>query len=196
MNVRKVLHALASPSLPRTMFRAHRLAAAVSALPKARILLTTPITRLPPPQPLLALLRGQKVVGYSTQGDNAAGSVNITPRTSPHSQERRSTPTGGSEPPKSAGSHKSHVVLAALAAGLLGYVTARSEVLGSSVPAVEKHPRYGTPEDFQKAIRELQETFCPEEKEPGDIVSTNPDVLYDHGFSALVYHEGRHAFYV
>lgn len=55
----------------------------------------------------------------------------------------------------------------------------------------QQQPEYGTPQDFQKAITELKETFGPEEDSPGDLVSTNPDVLRDHGFAGtFLYHEG------
>lgn len=80
------------------------------------------------------------------------------------------------------------LLLVAVAAGILGFAAARSDIYGSLVKATAA---YGSPEDFKKAIRELQDTFGAEEDEAGDIVSTNPDVLHAHGFSTLVYHEGK-----
>lgn len=50
---------------------------------------------------------------------------------------------------------------------------------------------YGSPEDFKKAVEELQELFGPEEDSPGELVTTNPDVLLSHGYSPLIHHEGE-----
>ncbi|KAF9447008.1 hypothetical protein P691DRAFT_672357 [Macrolepiota fuliginosa MF-IS2] len=132
---------------------------------------------------------------YSTQGDSSAGTVNVNSRTNTHverqSHNDRGSPKDRPDPQGSPRSQKNaFVFLIALAAGLSGYAIARSEVAISRASAVDPSPNYGTPEDFQEAIQELQTVFGPEEKEPGDIVSTNQDVLQDHGFSALVYHEG------
>jgi hypothetical protein len=46
-------------------------------------------------------------------------------------------------------------------------------------------PVYGTPEDFKRAIKELEASF--EE----DVVSTDPPNLFTHGFSPNVMHEGE-----
>ncbi|TFY79625.1 hypothetical protein EWM64_g4390 [Hericium alpestre] len=44
---------------------------------------------------------------------------------------------------------------------------------------------YGSPEDFKRAVQEMQATFPTE-----GVVSTHPDDLFAHGFSTNVYHEG------
>jgi D-lactate dehydrogenase (cytochrome) len=47
-------------------------------------------------------------------------------------------------------------------------------------------PKYGSPRDFQKGIKELREVFSPR-----GIVSTDPEVLESHGFSTMnSYHPG------
>ena len=46
-------------------------------------------------------------------------------------------------------------------------------------------PVYGTPEDFKRAIKELEASF------EDDVVSTDPPNLFTHGFSPNVMHEGE-----
>lgn len=94
----------------------------------------------------------------------------------------------GSQLPASSQASSRTLLLVAVAAGIFGFAAARSDIFGSQS---KTSATYGSPEDFQKAIRELQDTFGAEEDEVGDIVSTNPDVLHAHGFSTLVYHEGK-----
>ncbi|KAJ3866721.1 FAD-linked oxidase-like protein [Lentinula novae-zelandiae] len=52
-------------------------------------------------------------------------------------------------------------------------------------PRSPTKPKYGSPEDFGKAIEELKRTFTDE-----DIVSTDPEDVYNHGFSVNDYHPG------
>ncbi|TFY63274.1 hypothetical protein EVJ58_g3348 [Rhodofomes roseus] len=52
-------------------------------------------------------------------------------------------------------------------------------------PATGLNDKYGSPEDFQRAIQELRDTF-PDQ----DAVSTDPDDLHVHGYSENDYHPG------
>lgn len=54
---------------------------------------------------------------------------------------------------------------------------------------ISESPRFGSPDDFTKAIRELQQAFPV-----AGTVSTNPDVLQTHGFSDNDYHPGTPIF--
>jgi len=74
---------------------------------------------------------------------------------------------------------------------LAGFGLAHSDFFNLKVHSREKNLGYGSPEDFKKAIKELQELFGPEEDSPGELVTTNPDVLYNHGYSPLIHHEGE-----
>ncbi|KAJ3744008.1 FAD-linked oxidase-like protein [Lentinula detonsa] len=79
----------------------------------------------------------------------------------------------------------------ALIGGLLGFSFAYGPQSSVSSPPTSlstktvTKPRYGSAEDFQKAIEELKRTF-PDE----DTVSTNPEDVYNHGFSVNDYHPG------
>jgi len=92
------------------------------------------------------------------------------------------------------------VLLGALTCAFLGYTVGSSAGFPSQVasslglgrrqvPAENDEPTYGTPEDFQQAIRELRHTFSNEAYEPG-VVSTDPDDLRIHGFSQNDHHLG------
>lgn len=84
------------------------------------------------------------------------------------------------------------LLLGALTCALLGYTigsaTSLSSPLAFLVPGrrqlstADDEPTYGTPNDFQKAIQELKQTFNNEGNESG-VVSTDPDDLRLHGFS-------------
>jgi D-lactate dehydrogenase (cytochrome) len=73
-------------------------------------------------------------------------------------------------------------LLALIASGGLGYAIARY----TEEPPVPKaaEPKFGTPEDFSRAIGELKGTLGK------DRVSTDPEDLFIHGFSANDYHPG------
>ncbi|KAJ3856156.1 FAD-linked oxidase-like protein [Lentinula lateritia] len=78
----------------------------------------------------------------------------------------------------------------ALIGGLLGFTLANRAQ--TSLPTLSliptgspTKPKYGSPEDFAKAIEELKRTFTDE-----DIVSTDPEDVYNHGFSVNDYHPG------
>ena len=90
---------------------------------------------------------------------------------------------------RSAGS--AGVFALALISGLVGFGLAHSDFFGLKAHSRENTTGYGSPEDFKKAIKELQEVFGPEEDSPGELVTTNPDVLLDHGYSSLIHHEGE-----
>ncbi|KAJ4480161.1 FAD-binding domain-containing protein [Lentinula aciculospora] len=80
----------------------------------------------------------------------------------------------------------SFVIGSALIGGLLGYTLASwaqsSPLTPSSSPT---KLQYGSAEDFDKAIEELKRIFSAE-----DTVSTDPEDVYNHGFSVNDYHPG------
>jgi len=78
-----------------------------------------------------------------------------------------------------------------LISGLVGLGLAHSDFFDLKAHSRKDTTGYGSPEDFKKAIKELQEVFEPEEDSPGELVTTNPDVLHDHGYSPLIHHEGE-----
>ena len=73
-------------------------------------------------------------------------------------------------------------LLALIASGGLGYAIARY----TQEPPVSKaaEPKFGTPEDFNRAIEELKRALGK------DSVSTDREDLFIHGFSANDYHPG------
>lgn len=81
--------------------------------------------------------------------------------------------------------------LAVLTSGFIGFGLAYSDFFNSRAHSRENGIGYGSPEDFRKAIQELQEVFGPEEGLLGQLITTNPDVLHDHGYSPLIHHEGE-----
>jgi D-lactate dehydrogenase (cytochrome) len=127
------------------------------------------------------------VAKYSTQdrpSTSTAGSTSATSAQTHEGQSERSAPSS---------TNKGVLALAVLASWLIGFGFARSELFSPGVNSAKNStvPEYGSPDEFQHAIRELMETFRPEEETPGDLVTTNPDVLHDHGFTTFVYHEGE-----
>ena len=50
---------------------------------------------------------------------------------------------------------------------------------------IKLNNKYGSPEDFQRAIQELRDSFANK-----DAVSTDPDDLHTHGYSENDYHPG------
>ncbi|KAI0933110.1 hypothetical protein AcV7_004679 [Taiwanofungus camphoratus] len=66
------------------------------------------------------------------------------------------------------------------------YAASIQTALGvSAVSRSGLNEQYGSPDDFQRAIKELRETFPAE-----DAVSTDPEDLHVHGFSENDYHPG------
>ena len=79
--------------------------------------------------------------------------------------------------------------LGLIGSGLLGFSLATWMAKPSQLPSgdpglVDEQPQYGTPEEFKMAIAALESLF------DDSAISTNPDVLYDHGFSIDDYHPG------
>lgn len=50
-----------------------------------------------------------------------------------------------------------------------------------------KHTQHGSAQDLQQGISELQAAFASQE----GVVSVDPDVLHQHGFSVNDYHDGN-----
>ncbi|EIN11736.1 hypothetical protein PUNSTDRAFT_119000 [Punctularia strigosozonata HHB-11173 SS5] len=81
-----------------------------------------------------------------------------------------------------------YIALASAASGLTGYwLASRSGAPEAKkttpVPQLDAPaPQYGSPEDFKKAIEELKSSLSQ------DAVSTDPDVLREHGYSENDYH--------
>jgi D-lactate dehydrogenase (cytochrome) len=76
------------------------------------------------------------------------------------------------------------IVLGSVGSGLLGYTVAQAHP-ASRAPLHDVLPTYGTPEDFQSAIKDLRVAFPA-----GDAVSTDLDDLHMHGFSENDHHPG------
>lgn len=104
-----------------------------------------------------------------------------------------------STPANSRLTSRGRIFLGALTCALLGYTVGTSASLPSPLTSLglgrgqgsteDDEPTYGTPGDFQKAIRELRHTFSNGGHESG-IVSTDPHDLHMHGFSENVHHPG------
>jgi len=87
-------------------------------------------------------------------------------------------------PPPSQGSRVPLVLAAAVASGVLGYAVSKS--LSSKEKAgVKTSTGYGSPQDFQKAIKDLRDAF-----DDPEAVSTDADDLRTHGFSTNDWHPG------
>ena len=93
-----------------------------------------------------------------------------------------STATAG--PPSSP-----NILSIALGTALVGlgsyYVGSLNGGSASATASTAAAPVYGTPDDFKRAIKELEASF-----EDG-IVSTDPPNLFSHGFSPNVMHKGE-----
>jgi hypothetical protein len=92
-------------------------------------------------------------------------------------------------PTTTAGSSSPSTLAIALGTALVGlgsyYVGSLNGGSVSATASKAAAPVYGTPEDFKRAIKELETSF-----EEG-IVSTDPPNLFSHGFSPNVMHEGE-----
>lgn len=99
--------------------------------------------------------------------------------------------SAGQNAPGSAGpsSVTRYLLLAAAASGFAGGAAVALAWSRGNEPAVHSTSRlndkYGSPEDFQRAIQELRDSF-PDK----DAVSTDPDDLHTHGYSENDYHPG------
>lgn len=74
------------------------------------------------------------------------------------------------------------VLSSSLVSGVLGYTLSRTTLDQNDYL---ESPKYGSPRDFEKGIKELQEAFPHR-----DIVSTDPEVLEVHGATTNTYHPG------
>lgn len=77
-------------------------------------------------------------------------------------------------------------ILTILASALLGFGVAKWRLFEDFQRSGSNSPQFGSPQDIRKAIEELHTTFKSTEK-----VSTDPDDLHDHGFSANDHHPGE-----
>lgn len=67
------------------------------------------------------------------------------------------------------------------------YATSQADGVSATAAGADLNNKYGSPEDFEKAIEELKQLF------PGDeIVTTDPVALEEHGMSVNDYHEGEY----
>lgn len=85
----------------------------------------------------------------------------------------------------------SPIVIGSIASGLIGYsLSAFWKPSLTSEALEETEPKYGSPKDFEQAIKELRNLF-----DSDDAVSTHPDDLRIHGYSENDYHpsEGFHS---
>ncbi|KAG2108407.1 FAD-linked oxidase-like protein [Suillus discolor] len=78
----------------------------------------------------------------------------------------------------------SPIVIGSIASGLIGYSLSVFWKPSLTSEALEEmEPKYGTPKDFEQAIKELRDSF-----DSDDAVSTHPDDLRIHGYSENDYH--------
>jgi hypothetical protein len=77
------------------------------------------------------------------------------------------------------------LLTASILSAAIGYSVAKRYALKASLD-VPDCPKFGSPDDFKKAIAELRRTF-PNDKS----VSTDPDDLHGHGFSSGDYLPGE-----
>ena len=78
----------------------------------------------------------------------------------------------------------SPVIIGSIASGLIGYSLSNfGPFFLTPQDLGEAEPKYGTPKDFELAIKELRASFDSDE-----IVSTDPEDLRIHGFSEHDHH--------
>ncbi|KIJ64816.1 hypothetical protein HYDPIDRAFT_111420 [Hydnomerulius pinastri MD-312] len=129
-------------------------------------------------------------------------------RTFAHTSTHRAAPNSAPRLNQTSRGHTSKVVLTvgALGCTLLGYTLSLSFAPSTSPftsPASspfsflpfwgkedDDEPTYGSPRDFENAIRELREAFRAEQEGGEGIVSTDAEDLRVHGFSENDYHPG------
>jgi len=87
--------------------------------------------------------------------------------------------------PKRSRQIPSALLITGVAGVLLGFGLANTPAFASS-PTPRPKAKFGTPEDFEAAIRDLQSAFSTTPKQ----VSTDPDDLYTHGYSPNALHPG------
>lgn len=115
-------------------------------------------------------------------------SESVAVRTSRRRYSSQSS-VGHSAPGSAGPSSVTRYLLLAAASGFAGGAAVALALSRGNEPAVHSRPRlndkYGSPEDFQRAIQELRDSF-PDK----DAVSTDPDDLHTHGYSENDYHPG------
>lgn len=99
-----------------------------------------------------------------------------------HSSTARSTTTASPPSSPSILAIALGTVLVSLGSYYAGFLNGGAASATASTAAA---PVYGTPEDFKRAIKELEASF-----EEG-MVSTDPPNLFSHGFSPNVIHKGE-----
>ncbi|KAG7087616.1 hypothetical protein E1B28_013565 [Marasmius oreades] len=108
-------------------------------------------------------------------------------------QRFTSTTTQGKS--KSSSSNATPILIgSAILSGVVGYTIARKDTSAPSSEVVQgrrsQFGKYGTPQDFVEAVKELREAF----KHGEDVVTTDPDELRIHGFSENDHHpESSHS---
>lgn len=102
---------------------------------------------------------------------------------------RQLSSTASSPTTTAASSSSSSTLAIALGTALVGlssyYVGSLNSGTVSKTASTAAAPVYGTPDDFKRAIKELEASF-----EEG-MVSTDPPNLFSHGFSPNVMHAGE-----
>ena len=140
-----------------------------------RTALATPVRRLPG---LFAPAHRSSpiVLRQGTLGSRSNSSSTSHEQPNPNSQSRSSS---------------SNAPLAFVAGSALSgaaayfYATSQADSASAAAAGTDLNSKYGSPEDFKKAIEELQQLF------PGDeTVTTDPVALEEHGMSVNDYHEG------
>lgn len=82
----------------------------------------------------------------------------------------------------------SPIIIGSIASGLIGYsLSAFGSPSLTSQALWEAEPKYGTPNDFEQAIKELRASFDSDE-----VVSTHPEDLRIHGFSENDHHPSEY----
>ncbi|RPD77338.1 FAD-binding domain-containing protein [Lentinus tigrinus ALCF2SS1-7] len=102
---------------------------------------------------------------------------------------RRASTTAAGEPQPRASRNSNSALafaLGSVVSGGLAYYFATSDTAESSKTNTDFNTQYGSPEDFKKAVEELQEAFKHDE----DALSTDEDELERHGLANFDMHPG------
>ncbi|RPD62881.1 FAD-binding domain-containing protein [Lentinus tigrinus ALCF2SS1-6] len=102
---------------------------------------------------------------------------------------RRASTTAAGEPQPQAPRSSNYALafaLGSMVSGGLAYYFASSDTTESNKTNTDFNTQYGSPEDFKKAVKELQEAFKHDE----DALSTDEDELERHGLANFDMHPG------
>lgn len=77
----------------------------------------------------------------------------------------------------------SPIIIGSIASGLVGYSLSAFGKPYLTSEVLEIEPKYGTPKDFEQAIKELRALF-----DSDDVVSTHQEDLRIHGYSENDHH--------